>query len=166
MPIIRDPLALNAPRLRQAYAYWVSKAGNRLMPARRDLDPTEIPSLLPFIMLLDVISEPLDFRYRLVGTEVVNISHFNYTGKLFSELPGKGKGSSVWNSCAQVVLAKAPFSESPPYVGPEQSLRQCENLLLPLSEDGARVNMILKIISFEIRRSVAAEIKAHPSTMR
>jgi hypothetical protein len=78
---------------------------------------------------------------------------------------GKGKGSSVWDTCEQVVLTKAPFSEPPPYVGPEQSLRQCENLLLPLSEDGARVNMILKIISFEVARlrilPSAADLKAH-----
>ena len=166
MPTIHDPLALTAPRLRQAYAYGANKAGDRPMPARRDIDPTEIPSLLPFVMLLDVIPEPLDFRYRLIGTQVVNISHANYTGKLFSELPGKGSGSSVWNSCEQVVLTKAPFSEPPPYVGPEQSLRECENLLLPLSEDGARVNMILKIISFELRRSSAAEIKAHRPAIR
>jgi len=165
MPTIRDHLALTAPRLRQAYAYWVNKAGARLMPSRRDIDPTEIPSLLPFVMLLDVILEPLDFRYRLVGTEVVNISHANYTGKLFSELPGKENGSSVWNSCEQVVLTKAPLSQSSPYVGPEQSLRRCENLLLPLSEDGARVNMILKVISFELRSS-GAEIRAHRPAIR
>ena len=84
-----------------------------------------------------------------------------YQGLSITPLP-----TVIWNSCEQVVLTKAPFSEPPPYVGPEQFLRQYENLLLPLSEDGARVNMILKIISFEIGRSSAAEVRAHRPAIR
>jgi hypothetical protein len=149
MPFIRDVAELSAQRLKEALLYWRSKCGERAMPARRDFDPVEVPTLLPYVMLYDVLDAPLDFRYRLIGTEARSLLARDYTGKRFSEVPGKGSGSVVWDNCAQVVLGKAPFSRVPPYIGPERFLRRCENLLMPFSDDGATVNMILQVISFE-----------------
>lgn len=153
MPTILDPCEVSAPRLKQAFAYWQSKLAGRAMPARRDIDPHDIPRLLPYLMLIDVLSAPLDFRYRLIGTEICAISKNDYTGKRFSEVAGKGKGSVVWDNCEQVVLTKMPFSRTPPYIGPERYLRQCENLLLPLSKNGSEVSMILQVISYELGSS-------------
>jgi hypothetical protein len=142
------PDQLSAARLQQAYAYWDRKRGSRAMPARSDIDPIDMHLFLSYVMLIDVL-KPLDFRYRLIGTEVRNISHRDYTGMRFSEVPGKDRGSVVWSNCEQVVQTKAPFSRSPPYVGPQSYLQKCENLLLPLSSDGVRVTMIMQVISFE-----------------
>jgi hypothetical protein len=144
-----DPSGVSAPRLRQAYAYWQGKLGGRAMPSRRDIDPIEMPQLLAHLVLLDVVPEPLDFRFRLIGTEVRTMVARDYTGLCFSELPGKGKGSVVWGNCEKVVLSKAPLSGDPPYVGPEPKVVRCENLLLPLSEDGSEVSMILLVANFE-----------------
>lgn len=147
--VIADPTALAAPRLRDAFAYWRDKRLGRLMPARADIEPTEIPALLPFVMLIDVLAAPLDFRYRLIGTEARSILRRDYTGLRFSEIAGKGEDSVLWRGCAAVVREKLPLSESPPYVGPDRFLRNCENLLLPLSDDRVNVTMILKLVSFE-----------------
>jgi hypothetical protein len=155
-PIGRSPMRtvlndseLSAQRLKQAFAYWCGKLAGRAMPARRDIDPVDMPKLLPYVMLVDVLAAPLDFRYRLIGTEVRGIIKHDYTGKRFSEIRGKGKDATVWDNCEQVVLTKAPFSRSPPYIGPEKHLRCCENLLLPLSENGLDVSTILQVISVE-----------------
>jgi len=151
MPTVLDPSQLT-PRFQQALAYWQSKLSGRAMPSRRDIDPVDIPRLLPYLMLLDVLPEPLDFRYRLIGTEVRAVLAQDYTGRLLSELPGKGKGSVVWDNCEQVVLARAPITRSPPYVGPDRDLRRCKNLLLPLSENGSDVSMIVMVADFERSR--------------
>lgn len=149
MPTILDAAALSAPRLKEAFAYWQSKCAGRIMPARRDLDPVEVPKLLPYMMLYDVLPSPLDFRYRLIGTEARSILARDYTGRRFSEVVGKGRGSVVWDNCEQVVVTRAAFSRTPPYLGPERDLRRCENLLMPLSENGNVVTMIMQVISFE-----------------
>lgn len=141
--------SLNSPLLREAHAYWESKRQNRLMPSRSDIDPIEIPRLLPYIILLDVLPEPLDFGYRLIGTAARSIMRADYTGRIFSQIPGKGSDSVLWRLCETVVRSKTPLSESPPYVGHERFLKNCENVLLPLSEDRVNVNMIFKVISFE-----------------
>ena len=120
------------------------------MPARRDIRPEEIKDLLPHVVLMDVFRDPLDFRYRVIGTAVVAISRSDLTGRKFSEIPGKGPGSVLWSGCEDVVAARSPLSRVPPYVGPETRLRKCANILLPLSDDDESVNMILKVIDFAI----------------
>lgn len=162
MSTIWHPNQLSASRLRLAYGYWDGKRNGRTMPSRPDIDPTEMGGFLPYVMLIDVI-EPHDFRYRLIGTEVRRISHRDHTGRRFSEIDGKGPGSVVWSNCERVVETKAPFSRSPPYVGPESHMQKCENLLLPLSGDGVNVTMILQVISFE--RGVSPRPQTDASTL-
>src|SRR5690349_7676726 len=67
------------PRLRQAHDYWRRKAAGRKMPRRADIDPTEIPKLLPDVMLVDVLPEGR-YRYRLIGTENAAAHGMNATG--------------------------------------------------------------------------------------
>jgi hypothetical protein len=51
-----DHLKLQSERLRVAYAYWEAKRDGRLMPSRSDIDPTDIPKLLPYVTLIEVLS--------------------------------------------------------------------------------------------------------------
>src|SRR5437764_15141316 len=75
-------------RLQQLYAYWRDKAGERSLPARADLDPIEIPLLLPHVMLVDVLPSGR-YRYRLIGTENARAHGINATGRHLDEvLPG------------------------------------------------------------------------------
>ncbi|HEX9789596.1 MAG TPA: PAS domain-containing protein, partial [Kiloniellales bacterium] len=77
--------AISDKRLATLYQYWQSKQGDRLMPARADIDPTEIPKLLPILLLIDVVAT-VSYRYRLVGTEIVSSAGQDITGKLFDEV--------------------------------------------------------------------------------
>ena len=52
-------------RLRALYEYWMEKRGDRAMPARADIDPTEIPDLLPIVGLADVIEGADDIVVKL-----------------------------------------------------------------------------------------------------
>src|SRR5262249_54865234 len=120
------------PRLREIHAYWEGKRRGRPMPSRRDLDPTEIRALLPYLQLLDVLGPPLDFRFRLIGTEVASICARDYTGACLSELPGKGRGSELWTVLEEVWRTGEPSAETPPYAGPLRQLRDFASLALPL----------------------------------
>jgi hypothetical protein len=88
------------------------------------------------------LSVAVTLSYRLIGTQARDIMRQDFTGKCFSEIPGKGKESALWY-CEAVVRRKAPISWT------ERFLRNCENALLPLSNDRVNVTMIFKVISFE-----------------
>jgi hypothetical protein len=154
--LISDPSMLKSSRLRAAYSYWDGKRQSKLMPSRSDIDPVEIPRLLPYVILIDVVREPLNFRYRLIGTQARDIMRQDFTGRFFSEIPGKGRESMLWHGCDAVVGSKSPMSWQIPYVGQDRYLRDCENVLLPLSNDGTHVTMIFKLISFERGQSIAS----------
>ena len=120
------------------------------MPRRADLDPTEIPRLLPDVMLVDVL-ETGRYRYRLIGTRNARAHGVNATGRYLDEvLPGAeyknhvialydecvGAGRALYSEC----LFLAPLGEAPE--------RHTKVLFLPLAEDGASVNMVFVVQVF------------------
>jgi len=141
-------LKLASPLQQRAFAYWQSKLGGRSMPARKDIEPTEIPDLLANIVLVDVSHDPLDFRYRLIGTAIVERIAFDYTGKRFTDLDHQQPGSRVWDTAARLCSERAPLVSDIPYVGPDQWVRGYRDLYLPLSDDGEQVNMIMGVVEF------------------
>lgn len=71
--------------LRDLHAYWLGKWRGTSMPRRADIEPLEIPTLLPMVYLVDIDREPLRFRFRLVGTRVVAWFGRDLTGDYLSE---------------------------------------------------------------------------------
>jgi hypothetical protein len=130
-------------------AYWNRIRGDRKMPARANLDPLHIPALLPYVMLVDVMRDPLDFRYRLIGSEIDRVLTIDHRGKRLSELPGKGQGTLIWEHHRQVADTAAPFRTEVKYVGGNTQVRRLEHCLMPLSSDGARVDMIFTVLAVE-----------------
>jgi hypothetical protein len=57
------------------------------VPPRSAIDPLEFPALLPNIILLDRVPAPTGdrFRFRLVGTQVVDIAGQELTGRFLDE---------------------------------------------------------------------------------
>jgi hypothetical protein len=138
------------PRLEQAYLYWRGKAAGRAMPSRADIDPIDIPKLLPDVMLVERLDDGR-YRYRLIGTENARAHGANATGRSLDEvLPGPDYSAHVlalYNEC--VKTRRALYSEclffSPARHEPE---RHTKVLFMPLSSDGDTVNMIFVIQVF------------------
>ena len=71
------------------HQYWLALSKQRDgLPERPDFAPSDIPRLLPFIVIFDIDSTGAhaNYRYRLVGTEIVDMLDMNPTGKLVSEV--------------------------------------------------------------------------------
>jgi hypothetical protein len=66
-------LSLNGPKRHEAGA-------NLDAPARSDLDPADIPALLPYMMLVEKVDD--HFRWRLVGTAAVREIGRDLTGSI------------------------------------------------------------------------------------
>jgi len=135
--------------IEQGLDYWDGKRAGRRMPARRDIEPTEILDLLPYVVLIDVERAPLDFRYRLVGTAVASRFGRDHTGVRFSTLPQQAKGTAVWNTATRILEEKRPIVSHVPYVGYNRWIHNYRDISLPLSEDNDTVNMIFGVLQFE-----------------
>src|SRR5262249_39593164 len=53
-----------------ALEYWKSKCAGRAMPQPQDIKPQEIPRLLPYLCLVDVLENPRDYYHRIEGEAV------------------------------------------------------------------------------------------------
>jgi hypothetical protein len=138
------------PRLEHTYDYWREKAAGRAMPSRADIDPIEIPKLLPDVMLVERMADGR-YRYRLIGTENQTAHGINATGRFLDEvLPGPDYAAHVLALYDECVETRRPlYSEclffSPARHEPE---RHTKVLFMPLSADGETVNMIFVIQIF------------------
>lgn len=137
------------------YRYWDSKRAGRTMPARTDIRPEEIKTFLPHVVLIDVLHDPLDFRYRLIGTAVVANLLRNYTGVRLSEVAHQRPPSRIWTIFETAVMRRRPSLNDMPYVGPHKDFLAVRDMVAPLSTDGRTVDMLFIVVDF-VRRSDAA----------
>jgi len=143
---VRDAEALKSysTNLQRIYGYWSAKRGDRPMPRRADLDPTEIPPrLLPGITLVDVVPDPRRYVYRLVGTMEVEVRGFDPTGRSVEEAYFGENAEDATACYDRVVETRTPVLDPKPFLERRRGYSGAESLFLPLSQDGAAVNMIL-----------------------
>ena len=145
-----DALTISEPRILELHAYWERIAAGRRMPSRKDLDPADLPRLLPHLMLVDV--QPGDrYRYRLIGTENVFEHGIDATGRYVDEVvPGLEYKEHVLKLYGECVRERRPVYSESEFLSPVgfKTERLLKVLLLPLSEDGETVNMVLVIQIF------------------
>ena len=138
-----DPSQMIEPRLRALYDYWSAKRRGRRMPARPDIDPVDVPRLLSNLMLVSVTGEPPRFRFRLVGTEIVLRYGAELTGRELDEIDLGTELGSVRSQYEETVRESAPTYCRHAIETKDGKYLRYERLLLPLSGDGAHVDMLL-----------------------
>jgi hypothetical protein len=134
--------------VRTGHAYWLARKGERALPLRADFDPPlEIPRLIPNIIIFDVLHEPLDFVYRLIGSKVRTHLMQDLTGVRMSDVAYQRADSVIWSHQAWVVEHATPRFLRPPYVGPHKDFLFIEAVILPCGTD-TRVDKLLVFADF------------------
>ena len=153
-----NPAHISNPVLAFLRDYWDQKRGSRPMPSRADINPAEMKLHLGWVVLVDVLPDFSDFRYRTVGTNVTRYVLADATGKTVREMFARyGEAAlngnlATYRKCARdrvIVRAYGPADWM------EHDFLDFDALYLPLSDDGEAVNMILSAVLFEM----AAPIK-------
>lgn len=143
---IRD--RLGHPRHEQFYDYWRAKApGDGLLPGRQHIDPIDIPLLMPWIVLVDVVREGdrLRYRHRLVGTQIAEWAGYDTTGKYFDELHEDDYLAWLLPSYDTAVETGEPHFHHPSMGIPlndELAQLRYSRLLCPFAADGRTVDMM------------------------
>jgi hypothetical protein len=132
------------PNTRAMYTYWLVKCGERRMPSRKDIEPTEmLPQLLPGICIVDVVVDARRYVYRLVGTAVTEVRGQDPTGKSVVEASFGSSAESLLKSYDQVVATRAPLIDLRHYTNATGRYVTEETVFLPLSDHGEKVDKIL-----------------------
>ena len=129
--------------LRSLYEYWSGKRGGRSWPAREQIMPSEITTILPYIMLADVLNEGRDFYFRLVGTDVAY--GVDPTGRRLQEAvpdgPYRDHISRLFRrgAAGPGALYSRTRYEYAGITGP----RTISRIFMPLASDGAVIDKML-----------------------
>lgn len=131
------------PDLSQVFAVWRTQAGNRLMPARRDMTAARLKPFLSRIAVIErVKDDPVRWRWRLLGTRVTQIIG-ERTGKYLDE-DAPPRQVARWVASAEMVLGIArPLR----FVGRVLVLNKeylfSELLFMPLSDDSGEPRFMM-----------------------
>ena len=131
--------------LQRLLAYWQERCGAREFPRRADIDPIDFRFMLERIALTEVHEAPRRYRLRLVGSYWYRLIGLELTGKWTHELPGANQRKLTEDFYAAMIDGRRPrFAERDVIV--DDQLLHYEIMLLPLSEDGSRISMIMTAI--------------------
>lgn len=136
------PEALSDPA-KGLLVYWASLCDAGKYPGRFAIEPRELLSILPHIFIVDRLDgEISDYRFRLVGTQIVNIEG-ECTGRLLSDmLPDRDMHSNIWLQYDACCLGEIYIRrQNLGWKGKEHL--EYEVSLLPLYGDGESVDYLI-----------------------
>ena len=132
-------------KLSEFFGYWLSIKPADGLPGRQHFDPLHIPFLMPRVWMLDVLREPLRYRYRLAGTKEVETLQREVTGQMFTDVhPHLAEGSEVFERLNRTGLFGAATYRKGAVVAVHDKKHQTvENCIVPLARDGKTVDILV-----------------------
>src|SRR5207244_1263113 len=126
------------PLVRRSYADWCSVAPPGCLPGRQHIAPEEIPALWSRLWMLDVHRDPLRYRYRLCGTEMVRSLGHEVTGHWLDEAhPQLGANAQSRDRFRFIVeQAQATWRRGPPLWNRDPEHRTIETCIPRLAAVG------------------------------
>jgi hypothetical protein len=132
-----------------ALAYWERKRGSRAMPSRAEIEPSEVIGLLPNLQLIDVTAGGARFRYRLVGTAIVQAFGREYTGRWLDELVATERSKFAEEVYRLACSERLPVFACSTYVTATERELIVNRICMPLSADDVTVTMIMGALTFQ-----------------
>ncbi len=135
------------PLVRRLYDYWCSIAPIGSLPGRQHLVAEEIAPMWSRSWMLDVYRNPLRFRYRLCGTEMVRSLGREVTGawvdEIHPELIANAQSRERLRFMAET--GSATWRRGVPLWTRDPKHRTIETCIVPLAADGVTVDKMLAV---------------------
>jgi hypothetical protein len=141
---------IKSSRLKRLLSEWEARQRNRDFPARGDFTPFDLKYILGNLSLIDVAYDPLRFHFRIHGSNLAERLGKEMTNKSADELPNPDFATRVQRQFTEVIQRRAPmiFSNESEYPG-DHLPHEVEALLLPLSDDGKTIDMIMSAVVWD-----------------
>lgn len=136
--------------LQDIYRHWLGLAHGPGLPVRDDFDPVDVPLLLPYVYLVDVIDGGADFRYRVVGTHITESAGFDFTGQLVSDFMRTNESEDRAGEYHRCLGTGQPNCRSGNLVDYGREHMLYERLLCPMTRTSGKVELILGGLHFRI----------------
>lgn len=130
-------------RVRRLARYWLDKRRGRAVPARRDIDPVEIPWALANIWIAEHAPEAADMRYRLAGTTIDAMFGRSLRGQLFGDILPPDRHAVALDRCRTVLERPAIAHLIGPIRLEHDREIESEGVILPLTGHNGACSVLL-----------------------
>lgn len=154
---------LAAPEFGHLLAYWQDLRGSRFAPSWTDIELIDLPAkVLPYLTVVEVRAQPMDFVYRFCGTGHMSVKARDYTGCSVTQVRPAVIAELIFDQFRRTFEARRPmafrrtitgFGDSGPMV--HTSLR------LPLSADGEGVHWLISVADWDSSADMREFYLAH-----
>lgn len=146
---------------RAVYEVWLQAQSGGKLPRYDDLHLKPILALMPSVLVVDVLSDPRDYRYRQVGWREVEARTTDPTGLTVRQVY-EGEGLDfVLENYDLAVDSRESFVDFSIDITASQRFIETETLFLPLSLDGAAVTQVM-VYSHYLDRPQSSPAAAEP----
>src|SRR5262245_26485713 len=124
---------IDSPRIHRFHDYWRAMCVTPdAIPLRSDFDPTDVRELLPNMLIVDVEHDPLRFKYRLVGTRVVEFNNQEFTG-LYLGTIGWQEEQQLIDAYTEATVTRRPLCGFYTWTLRNGGTGKCEFAIFPFS---------------------------------
>jgi hypothetical protein len=135
--------SLGEAQLEVLFRWWQAKRPAGGIPSIDMVDAIELKDALGYLMILDVLEDGWDYRYRLYGTEISRHAKHDYTGQKTSDLKVFSTIPNFYIACYRAVLERPePLTthNQPPI---DVATSSWTRLVLPLAGPDGRIARFL-----------------------
>ncbi len=135
--------------VRHVYQYWSLKAAGGRLPGRSDIRWDQLRGLASFVVMVDVLQQPLSFRIRYFGTQLVQWAGRDYTGYLIEEGAADPEWRLVFSEYRSVVETRQPRLDAREAEWLAEGRRRYERAIAPLSDNSQAVDMLFGAVHMQ-----------------
>lgn len=138
------------PEIRRFVEYWHERRGAARYPARADLDPPDFRYVMGDVVLIEVqrapsgSTSPWRYRYRLIGSNIVERDGYNLTNKTLEDMPEPEYRERVRMSWDEVCETGEPIHFIRQLVL-DARLRSYEVVVMPLASNHRDIDMLISV---------------------
>ncbi len=142
-PKVGDPPSgLIHPVLRRLHAYWDRKRAGRIGPTRGDIDPAEFPYAVGWASLFDVRQGADKFSIRVLGGQTESVLDLGPGFRRIEDVQDPEFHAVAHRDLCWVIENRRPLRSLHDFTTRHRHYR-FEGVMLPISDDGHRVSMVL-----------------------
>ncbi|WP_026987773.1 PAS domain-containing protein [Fodinicurvata fenggangensis] len=150
MQMVQDANRITSERLLSFRDHWKSLCNGAAVAKRSAFDIVEAPrALLGHLILLDVLDDGTDFRYRVVGTKIAEEIGRDFTGETVLEYHARHESREVIDGYAEIVKSGEPHLYRGNLYDLGREYVTYERLAVPLAGPDGDIASILACFQFE-----------------
>jgi len=130
----------------EIYAYWDRIRGSQAAPARSDIEPADIRTILPDLFILEKL-EDSGFVFRLAGTRICALFGQELRATSFAELWNEKDYERISNTALEVVTHAMPSVLSATALIDGNRRIELEVVILPITAAGGEIDRMIGSLS-------------------